>query len=79
MVTKTQGVRLVRVWDTPIVLSHNERTSDEHGNIDVQEGLTSRRLITVRLRLLVATRLHKQLFPFQLCISSNVPSCSEES
>jgi hypothetical protein len=42
MVTKTQGVRLVRVWDTPIVLSHNERTSDEHGNIDVQEGLTSR-------------------------------------
>jgi hypothetical protein len=42
MVTKTQGVRLVRVWDAPIVFSHNERTSDEHGNIDVQEGLTSR-------------------------------------
>jgi hypothetical protein len=32
MITKTQGVCLVRVRDTPIVLSHNEWTRDEHGN-----------------------------------------------
>jgi hypothetical protein len=41
MVTKTRGVCLVRVRDTPAVLCHNEQTSDEHGNVDVQEGLTS--------------------------------------
>jgi hypothetical protein len=41
MITKTQGVCLVGVRDTPVVLSHNERTSDEHGNACVQEGLTS--------------------------------------
>jgi hypothetical protein len=34
-------VRLVRVIDTPVVLSHNRRTRDEHGNTCVQEGLTS--------------------------------------
>jgi hypothetical protein len=28
--------------DTPAILSHNERTRDEHGNARVQEGLTSR-------------------------------------
>jgi hypothetical protein len=32
MVTKAQGVHLVRVRDTPIVLSHNERARDEHDN-----------------------------------------------
>jgi hypothetical protein len=42
MITKTQGVRLVRVRDTPIILNCNERTSDEHGNACVQEGLISR-------------------------------------
>jgi hypothetical protein len=41
MVTKTQGVCLVGVTDTPVILSHNERTSDEYGNACVQEGLTS--------------------------------------
>jgi hypothetical protein len=41
MITKTEGVRLVRVRDTPVVLSHNERTRNEHGNACVQEGLTS--------------------------------------
>jgi hypothetical protein len=35
-ITKTQGVILVRVGDTPVVLSHNERTKDEHGNDCVQ-------------------------------------------
>jgi hypothetical protein len=39
--TKAQGVLLVRVRDTPVVLSLNERTSDEHGNTCVQEGFTS--------------------------------------
>jgi hypothetical protein len=42
MITKTQGVCLVGVIDTPVVLSHNERTIDKHGNTCVQEGLTSR-------------------------------------
>jgi hypothetical protein len=42
MITRTQGVPLVRVMDTPVVLSHNERTRDEHGKTCVQEGLTSR-------------------------------------
>jgi hypothetical protein len=32
-----------------------------------------------RLELVVATKLHKQLSSFRLCISSNTPSCSEES
>jgi hypothetical protein len=32
MVTKAQGAHLVRVRDTPVVLSHNERARDEHGN-----------------------------------------------
>jgi hypothetical protein len=41
MITKAQGVRLVRVRDTPVVLSRNEQTSDEHSNACVQEGLTS--------------------------------------
>jgi hypothetical protein len=40
--TKAQGVRLVRVRDTPVVLGHNERTIDEHGKTCVQEGLTLR-------------------------------------
>jgi hypothetical protein len=31
-----------------------------------------------RLRLVVATRLHPQLFSFRLRLSSNTPSCSEE-
>jgi hypothetical protein len=38
MVTKTQRVHLVK--DTPVILSRNERTSNEHGNACVQEGLT---------------------------------------
>jgi hypothetical protein len=42
MITKTQGVRLVRVRDTPVILRPNEHTRDEHGNACVQEGLTSR-------------------------------------
>jgi hypothetical protein len=41
MITKTSGLRLVRVIDTPIALSHNRQTRDEHGNTCVQEGLTS--------------------------------------
>jgi hypothetical protein len=36
------------------------------------------RLIMAKLRLVVAMRLHKQLSSFQLRISSNTPSCSEE-
>jgi hypothetical protein len=32
---------MVRVRDTPIVLSHIEWSRDEHGNACVQEGLTS--------------------------------------
>jgi hypothetical protein len=32
-----------------------------------------------KLRLVVATRLQKQLSSFRLCILSNTPSCSEES
>jgi hypothetical protein len=36
-----QEVHLVRVSDAPDVLSHNEWTSDEHGNACVQWGLTS--------------------------------------
>jgi hypothetical protein len=41
IVTKTQGVHLVRVRDTLVILSHNERTRDKYGNTCVQEGLTS--------------------------------------
>jgi hypothetical protein len=36
MITKSQGVHLVRVGDTPVVLSHNERARDEHGNTCVE-------------------------------------------
>jgi hypothetical protein len=36
------------------------------------------RLMMVRLRLVVATRLHTQLSSSQLRITSNTPSCSEE-
>jgi hypothetical protein len=32
MITKTQGVHLVRVGDTPVILSHNKQTRDELGN-----------------------------------------------
>jgi hypothetical protein len=35
MITKTQRVHVVRVRDTPVVLSHNERARDKHGNICV--------------------------------------------
>jgi hypothetical protein len=42
MVTKTHGVHMVRVWDTPVILSRNEWTSEENGNACVQQGLTSR-------------------------------------
>jgi hypothetical protein len=38
--TKAQGVHLVRVMDTPVILSHNEWTKDKHGNACVQYGLT---------------------------------------
>jgi hypothetical protein len=41
MITKTRGVLLVRVKDTPVSLSRKEWTSDEHGNACLQEGLTS--------------------------------------
>jgi hypothetical protein len=41
MITETQEVRLIGVRDTPVILSHNERTRDEHDNACVQEGLTS--------------------------------------
>jgi hypothetical protein len=40
MITKTQGVLLVGVMDTPVILSHNERNREEHGMTCVQEGLT---------------------------------------
>jgi hypothetical protein len=36
MVTKTQGVCLVKVRDTPIVLSHNRQTRNERGNTCVE-------------------------------------------
>jgi hypothetical protein len=36
MITKTQGVHLIRVRDTPVVLSRKEHTSDEHSNACVQ-------------------------------------------
>jgi hypothetical protein len=36
MITKTQGAHLVIVRDTPVILSHNERARDEHGNACVQ-------------------------------------------
>jgi hypothetical protein len=39
---RQQGVHLVRVLDTPVILSHNEQTRDEHGNACVEHGLTSR-------------------------------------
>jgi hypothetical protein len=32
MITKTQGVHLVRVRDTPVVLSHEGQSRDDHGN-----------------------------------------------
>jgi hypothetical protein len=41
MISKTQGVCLIKVRDTQSSLSHNERTSDEHGNACVQHSLTS--------------------------------------
>jgi hypothetical protein len=31
-ITKTQGVHLIRVRDTPVILSRKERTRDDHGN-----------------------------------------------
>jgi hypothetical protein len=37
------------------------------------------RLIMARLRLVIATRLHRQFPSFWLCISSNTSSCSDES
>jgi hypothetical protein len=36
MITKTQENHLVRVRDTPVVLSHNEQARDEYGNTCVQ-------------------------------------------
>jgi hypothetical protein len=41
MVIKAQGVHVVRVRDTPLILSQNEWTRDEHGNACVQEDSTS--------------------------------------
>jgi hypothetical protein len=41
MITKTQGVHMVRVIDTLVNLSCNKRTRDEHGRTCVQHGLTS--------------------------------------
>jgi hypothetical protein len=38
MMTKTQGVLLVGVMDTIVIISHNERTSDKHTSACVQEG-----------------------------------------
>jgi hypothetical protein len=32
MITKTQGVHLVGVRDTPVILSHNKWATDKHGN-----------------------------------------------
>jgi hypothetical protein len=42
MITKAQGVCLVGVRDTPVILSHNEQIRDTHGNACVQEGLALR-------------------------------------
>jgi hypothetical protein len=36
MITKTRGVHLVGVRDTPVVLSHNEQARDKNGNTYVQ-------------------------------------------
>jgi hypothetical protein len=69
----------VGVMDTPVVLSQNERTRDSMVILVSDNFLQRCRLITVRLRLVVATRLHKQFSSFWLRISSNTSSCSEES
>jgi hypothetical protein len=36
MINKAQGVQLVKVMDTSVILSRNEQTSDEHGKTCVQ-------------------------------------------
>jgi hypothetical protein len=77
MITKTQGVHLVRVRDATVVL----RTDGLGTNMVrlVSNKVWPRgRLMMARLRPVVAMRLHAQLSSFQLCNSSNTPSCSEE-
>jgi hypothetical protein len=76
MITKTQGVHLVRVIDT---LSHNDGLETNVVILVSNTVWHHGRLITARSRLVVATRLHKQLSSFRLRISSNMPSCSEEN
>jgi hypothetical protein len=72
-------VHLVWVRNAPVVLRHNEWTRDKCGTLVSNKVWHLGRLITVRLRIVVATTLNKQLSSFRLCISSNTPSCSEES
>jgi hypothetical protein len=79
MITKTQGVCLVKVWETPVVLSRNEWTSDDIVMLVSMNVWHRGRLITARSRLVVATRLHTQLSSFRLRILSNTLSCLEES
>jgi hypothetical protein len=79
MITKTQGVYLIRVRDTSVVLSHNKRLGTNMVIIMPSKVWAHGRLMMVWLRLVVATRLHTQFSSSRICISSNKPSCSEES
>jgi hypothetical protein len=72
-------VHLVRARDAPVILSRNEWTRDERSTLLSKKVWHLGWLITVRLRLVVAMTLYKQLSSFQLRISSNTPSCSEEN
>jgi hypothetical protein len=63
----------------PIILCHNKWSRGGHGNTCIAEALTSWQAYYGLVKLVVATRLHKQLSSFRLCISSNMPSYSEES
>jgi hypothetical protein len=77
-ITKTQGVHLIRVRDTPVILSHKNGLATNMVILVSIEIWHCGRLKMVRLRLVVATRLHIQLSSSRLRISSNTPSCSEE-
>jgi hypothetical protein len=78
-ITKTQGVHLVRVRDTPVVLSYNKRARVNMVILVSNMVWYRGRHMMARLRLVIAMRLHKQLSSFRLRISSNTQSCSEES
>jgi hypothetical protein len=78
-VTKTHGVCLVRVMDTPVVLSHKDGLGTNMVMLVSNVVSHCDRLITASSRLVVATRLHQKLSSFCLRISSNMSSYSKES